>query len=721
MDLGEYQQNLDAFNNAKEQLSNLVDEGRNLISGKTSIQDKIATVLQTGGDVGGQVLGGLGAIAEITKGTALEKTIGSLKDQLSSLRQNVSEGIQKGVESGINKATDAARNLAGDNPTINSMIDSASSSTRQTLNTAISQASGGDMSGALNTMSTGGSQALTTGSQAIKSGVKQATDLVEDGTKAASDAVANTTTSVNQTLAMAGNSGAKAVSNLTGNLSDIPVANIKNVAKTLSKKVKGPKQAAKQTKTTEESADTPTNTVPTRLPGQQTPLGKALGDEDIANLVREQVKSGTVDADTLRVVKEVEPDLLKQAPQSSTATQPSTAALETTPPPPPPPAEQAPGFELPDLPGLSDMPRISVPELPDLPGLSDVFGLVPKTTLAEAQGAAASLVPKVGSAEATVSELGGAMGKLSETVSAVSQTTAKGLTKAPSKVLGIVNKGQRGDSTLARALGRTKTNKPAAPPSEPARPVSTEEIKMPTMEDIQNIRFSDPSETVLTKYLPQGDFGDLEAYYAATGIPKEVLAQARAAEPGGSLVQPRQVMSSDFDNTIPQSRITAPEPSTQPKELPSTQTTATPNNPSIKPQTPSEPAPSQAVKVAPKSEIEPAIGPEPAPSTVGATSSTPAVAPSQPISSLPKPTGGVAAPSTAAEGGEAVEAGETILEGGAAIGPEGLLAGAIVAGISSLIGGLIKDFEPSKPSIPTFANTGVSFSGQQQLGSGTAF
>jgi hypothetical protein len=724
MDLGEYENNINAFNNAKEQLSNLVDQGRELLSSKQSTLDKFATVLQTGGDVSGQVLGTLGAIGEIAKGTALEKTVSSLKDQLTTLRQSVSDGIKQGVESGIDKATNAARNLAGDNPTLNTMIDSAGSGARQTLTNAVNLASGGDMSGALNTVKNAGSEMLTTGSETVKTGIlagKTAVqDLAETGTRVASQAVSGATTSVNQTLAMAGNAGSRVAGNITGNLMDIPKSSVANVAKTMSKRVRGPKQTAKQTKTTEETqTETPTNTPtavqPTQAITQDTPLGKALGAEDLANVVREQVRAGTVDQDTLNLVKQVEPDLAKQFPS------PSTTAVEQ--PPPPPAAPEAPGFELPDLPGLSDMPKINLPELPDLPGLSDVFGLVPKTALAETQAAAASLVPKVGSAEATVAELGGAAGRLGDTVSAVSQATAKALTQAPSKVLGIANKGMRGDSTIARALRMNQSEKPiSVKPTEPAQEVPTEQLKMPTMEDLQNVGFSDPSEGILSKFLPadrsMSSIGDLEAMHIATGVPKDVLAAARTADPKGSLVQPRKVMSSDLDNTAPQARITAPEASTAPKDLPPPQTTATPNNPSMKP--PSQATSQATTKPAPKSEIEPADEPATTPKPGGASSSSSSTVPEV---QAPKPTGGTAPKAALGEdlGEETATAGETAIEGGAALGPEGLLAGALVAGISSLIGGLIKDFEPKKAALPTFMNTGVSFAGQQQISSGTAF
>lgn len=712
MDLGEYQSNLDAFNNAKEQLSNLVDEGRNLIGGKTSIRDKIATVLQQGGDIGGSVLGGLGTIAEISKGTALEKTISSLKDQLTTLRQNVVDGVQKGVESGIDKATTAARNIAGDNPTVNSMIDSASSATRQTLTNATNQAAGGDFTGALNTVKTGGSQALTTGTEAAQSGIKAATDagteLVQAGTRAASDAVAGATSTVNQTIALAGNAGARATSGITGIVPSVEKLNLRGVGRTLSKRTKAPKQAAKQTKQTEEPT-TEQPAVQQTIPNQPTPLGKALGDEDLANIVREQVKAGTVDSDTLNLVKQVEPDLAKQLPTPSTTTPGASAA---------PAAPEPPALDLPDFPGLSDIPKVN---LPDLPGLTDLFGLAPKTTIAAAESAAANIAPKVGSAEAAVAQLGGAMGKLGSNVSGVAKATSDALVQAPSKVLGIANKGMRGDSTIARALRINQSEKPVSvKPTEPARELPQEQMKMPTMEEYEAASkggFADPSETILSKYLPadrnMGSIGDLESLHIATGIPKEELAAARASE-GSSLLSKRPITSSSLDNTAPQARIRAPEPSAEPEGARPQTTTATPNNPTLKPQEPAQPT--QAPKPAPKSEIEPAESP--APSTTTTTPSTTTTTPS--TTTLPKPAG------AAAEGGQIAEEGgttlgETAIEGGAAIGPEGLLAGALIAGVSSLIGGLIKDFEPSKPSVPTFANTGVSFANQAQISSGTAF
>ncbi len=671
MDFGEYQQNLDAFNSAKEQLGNLVDEGRELISGKQSVKDKIATVLQQGGDIGSSVLGGLGTIAEITKGTALEKTISSLKDQLTTLRQNVVDGVQKGVESGIDKATTAARNIAGDNTTINSMIDGASTATRQTLTTATNQAAGGDFSGALNTVQSAGSQATTTGSNIVKSGVKAATDagteLAEAGTRAASDAVASATTTVNQTLSMAGNAGARAASSMTGN-PEVFKLNVSNVGKSLTRRVKGTKQA-KQAKQTEE----PTSEQPVAqtVPNQSTPLGDAVGSEEIATIIREQVKLGTVDSDMLNLVKQVEPDVAKQLP-STTPTAPSTT-------------EPA-GLEIPDL--------------PDFPGLTNLFGLAPKSTVAAAESAAANLAPKVGSVDASLTELGGAMGKLGNDVSGVAKSTSDALVNAPSKVLGIGNKGMRGDSTIARALRLNQSDKPVSvKPSEPARPVSTEEMRMPTMEEYEaatsRAGFSDPSETVLSKFLPadrsMDSIGDLESSFIATGIPKEVLAQARASE-GPSLIQPRTITSADMNPAAPQVRISAPEPSAQPQGAQPSQTTGTPNNPNL----------------APKSEIEPAIGPEPQPSGTTAPSET--ITPSPIVKNVGE-----------AIEGESATLGEGAVEGGAALGPEGLLVGALVAGVSSLIGGLIKDFEPSKPSMPTFANTGVSFANQAQITSGTAF
>lgn len=613
MDLSEYQSNLDAFNNAREQLSNLVDQGRELIGGKQSIRDKIGTVLQQGGDISSGILGGLGTVAEISKGTALESTINSLKDQLTTLRQNVVDGVQKGVESGIDKATTAARNITGDNPTVNSILDSASSATKQTLTNATNQAAGGDFTGALNTINNSGSRALTTGSDIIQTGVKTArdagTELVQAGTRAASDAVSSAGTTVNQTLAMAGNAGARAAANITGNLEShsllAPTAKAISRARTTKTRLPKPTQEQQQT----------------------------------------QAETTTTTRTTIEPVSE---------------------------------------------------PQIN---LPDFPGLSDFFSVVPKTTLAETQAAAESLLPKFGSSSQVVSELGSQVGNLEATASGLGRAASQALTQAPSKVLGIVNKGQRGDSTIARALRLNQSDKPVSvKPTEPARSLPDEQMKLPTLEEYESSlgSFTDPSETILSKFIPQarslGGIGDLESLHIATGVPKEVLAQARATE-GTSLIKPTTIKASSLDNTAPQARITAPEPSAQPELLAPIQTTATPNNPSI---TTQSQKPSQ-----PSSEIEPAIGPQPKP----------------PSTTSPKS----AEVAESGEAGEIAEGSEAAIEGGAALGPEGLLVGALVAGVSSLIGGLIKDFEPSKPSIPTFANTGVSFANQAQMTSGTAF
>jgi len=554
MDLGEYQSNLDAFNSAKDQLSNLVDEGRELLSSKQSTLEKFGTVLQTGGDLSGTILSGLGTLAELTKGTQLEKGINSLKEQLGTLRENVTDGIQSGIESGISKATQAAKTLAGDNPSINSLIDSAGQTAQTTLKTAVQQATGGDFQSALNTLGDAGSQAVTTGSQAVQSGLVSGESVVNDlaqaGTRAASEAVQSGFSSVNQALAMSRNAGATVADSLIGNIQNLPTRG------------------------------------------------------GVNSLV------------------------------------PSSARLSE----------------------LSN--PVESLNLPEFPGLSQAFNLVPKSTLAELEGAAYKLAPKFGSAESTVSELTNATGGLTQDMSAISQATSRALTQAPSKLYGIVNPGMRGDSTIARALRMQQTDKPTTVQTSESIQAKETDV-FPTMQQYNEVQgFSDPFETVLSKYLPAGNLdnlGDFEMSYIASGIPSDVLRQAD----GG-------VNSSTMDTNIGQTRINSAEPSAQPER--------------------------------PGSEIEAATQPEPAGEAGAAIQA-----------------GGLQA--EGAEGGAigAGITGETAIEAGSAFGPEGLLAGALFAGVSSLIGSLIKDFEPKKPAIPSFANTGVSFAGQQLMGQGTAF
>ena len=556
MDLGEYQSNLDAFNTARDQLSNLVDEGRELLSSKQSTLEKFGTVLQTGGDLSGTILSGLGTLAELTKGSQLEIGINSLKEQLGTLRENVTDGIQSGIESGISKATQAAKTLAGDNPSINSLIDSAGQTAQTTVKTAVQQATGGNFQSALTTLGDAGSQAVTTGSEAVQSGLVSGESVVNDlaqaGTRAASQAVQSGLSSVNQTLAMSRNAGATVADSLIGNIQNLPTTG------------------------------------------------------GVNSLV------------------------------------PSSARLSE--------------FSNP----------VESLNLPDFPGLSQAFNLVPKSTLAELEGAAYKLGPKFGSAESTVSELTSATGGLTQDMSAISQATSRALTQAPSKLYGIVNPGMRGDSTIARALRMQQTDKPTTvQTSDELQAKETDGF--PTMEQYNEVQgFSDPSETVLSKYLPAGNLdnlGDFEMSYIASGIPSDVLRQAD----GG-------VNSSTMDTNIGQTRINSAEPSAQPERT--------------------------------GGEIEAATQPEPSSTTI----------------SLARE----AAPAIQAEGAEggAIGAGitgETAIEAGSAFGPEGLLAGALFAGVSSLIGSLIKDFEPKKPAIPSFANTGVSFAGQQLMGQGTAY
>lgn len=596
--MDDYQSNLDAFNTAKDQLSGLVDQVKGLQSTKQDAVDKLGTVLETGGNIGSGVMGVLGTLEQISKGTQLEGTISSLKTQLSTLRDGLADGIQKGVESGISKAADAAKNLTGNNEQLNSMIDNAAGAARTTTNTAISQAAGGDIGGLMDTAKTAGNTMLTTGSdtvqlvrggvadagKAVQSGARSLISNVEQGVSNAVNTGSETMTGLaNQGIAMASNMGARASSTVSGMLSE----------------------------------------------------GSSLAK--------------TIPSTARNIVS-----------QAQSQVSPSTGATTDAVP-------EFPDVELPSFEGLSDFPVSAAP-------IANLFGLVPKTTLATLSQSA----PEV---ESTVTNLVSGL-------SSASRSAVDG-TAIPSRVLGIINKGQRGDSTIARALGLTGEK---ATPSQLTTPIQKPAV-MPTMEDYQNASgFSDPSETILTKYLPKGDFGDLEASYIASGIPKEVLAQARQQE-GSSLIG-KQVQPSTFDNTVPQSRITAPEPNAQPSQPMDEPITGTSNNPSLSPSVQAQTKPQVSVSE-----------PESAPSA-------------------PKPMD--IQPTAATEGGEVAEGATAAaaggeIEAGAAGGPEGLVAGAILAGITSLIGGLIKDFHKSAPSIPIFQTTGAAMSPQEQVNAATAF
>lgn len=596
--MDDYQSNLDAFNTAKDQLSGLVDQVKGLQSTKQDAVDKLGTVLETGGNIGSGVMGVLGTLEQISKGTQLEGTISSLKTQLSTLRDGLADGIQKGVESGISKAADAAKNLTGNNEQLNSMIDNAAGAARTTTNTAISQAAGGDIGGLMDTAKTAGNTMLTTGSdtvqlvrggvadagKAVQSGARSLISNVEQGVSNAVNTGSETMTGLaNQGIAMASNMGARASSTVSGMLSE----------------------------------------------------GSSLAK--------------TIPSTARNIVS-----------QAQSQVSPSTGATTDAVP-------EFPDVELPSFEGLSDFPVSAAP-------IANLFGLVPKTTLATLSQSA----PEV---ESTVTNLVSGL-------SSASRSAVDG-TAIPSRVLGIINKGQRGDSTIARALGLTGEK---ATPSQLTTPIQKPAV-MPTMEDYQNVSgFSDPSETILTKYLPKGDFGDLEASYIASGIPKEVLAQARQQE-GSSLIG-KQVQPSTFDNTVPQSRITAPEPNAQPSQPMDETVTGTSNNPSLSPSVQAQTKPQVSVSE-----------PESAPSA-------------------PKPMD--IQPTAATEGGEVAEGATAAaaggeIEAGAAGGPEGLVAGAILAGITSLIGGLIKDFHKSAPSIPIFQTTGAAMSPQEQVNAATAF
>jgi hypothetical protein len=624
MDTGEYQTNLDAFNTAKDQLSGLVDQVRGLQGQKQDAVNTLGTVLQTGGNLGSGVMGVLGTIEQITKGTQLEETISSLKNQISTLKDNLADGIQKGVDSGITKATEAAKSLTGGNQQLNSMIDNAATATRTTTNTAINQASGGDLSGLMDTAKSAGASLRTTGSDTVNLVRSTATDAantaettvrgvatnVEQGlTNAISTGSETMTGLANQTISLASNAGAKASGTVSGMVSD-----------------------ARQLATT--------------IPR----TAKAVVNQT------------------------------QQSPSTAAPTQTTDA---------PAVAPEAPSLDLPSFEGLADFPASAEP-------IANLFGLVPKAAISTVSQTVSQTAPQI---ETAISGLG-----------TTARAVQSGASQLPSQVLGIANKGMRGDSTLARALGLPgeKTT-----PTQLTTPVQKTEV-MPTMEDYQNVSgFSDPSETILTKYLPKGDFGDLEASFAATGIPREVLAQVREQE-GSVLISGKSLQPSTLNDTAPQSRITAPEPDAQPIQLQPQAATGTPNNPSA-----SAAAQAQAQAKTQVSEIEPAIGPElPPPGTAPST----AVAPS--TAAAPKPAS--IQPTTAAEGGEIAEGGTGAvaggeIEAGASAGPEGLVAGAILAGLTSLIGGLINDFHKSAPSIPIFQTTGAALSPQEQVNAATAF
>jgi hypothetical protein len=623
----DYQSNLDAFNSAKDQLSGLVDQVKGLTGGTQDSVDKLGTVLQTGGNVGSGIMGVLGSIEQITRGTQLEGTISSLKNQLSSLKDNLADGIQKGVESGISKATDAAKSLTGNNAQLNSMIDSASGAARNTTNTAINQAAGGDFAGLMDTAQTAGNTMLTTGSDtvqlvrgaatdagaAVESGARSLVSNVEQQITGAVSSGSETMTGLaNQGIAMATNVGSRASSTLTGAAADVS-ALARNVPK-----------MARATRTAIQAPET--------MAAQPTPT---------------------------------------TAPSSAAS---STTNLATTTTP------ETPSLDLPSFEGLADFPEVSAP-------ISNLFGLVPRGTLSTIQQAAPE-------AEATLGRLVSGLGTSARSVADGSAI--------PSRVLGLVNKGQRGDSSLARALGLTG-EKPTAPVSaqETIAPEDTA-IPLPTMQDIQRSMFSDPSETLTSRYLPTGDFGDVTARFAGTGIPEDVLAQARLSEPLPA------IPSSSFDSTVPQTRITAAEPTAQPVTAAPESITGTPNNPSIS-AAPSTAAPSTAAPTtAPSTAAPSTAAPTTTPSTTATAGEVPAV--STEISSSSTAVESSAAPLAATE-----------IEGAAIGGPEGLVAGALLAGITSLIGGLIKDFHSSAPKIPIFQTTGASLSPQEQVNAATAF
>ena len=624
MDFGEYQSNLDAFNNAKDQLSGLVDQVNGLQGTKQDAVDKLGTVLQTGGNIGSGVMGVLGTLEQISKGTQLEGTISSLKNQLSTLKDGIADGIQKGVESGISKASDAAKSLTGNNAQLNSMIDNAAGAARTTTNTAINQAAGGDIAGLIDTAQTAGNTMLTTGGETaqlvrgaasdlgstVSSGARSLVSNVEQGvTNAVSSGSETMTGLANQGIAMATNAGGRISGTLTGAASDVSA--LARTVPTVSRAAaRSAGMAARRAIQPAESTATPTTTAPT-------------------------------------------------------TTTTTNLATTTTP--------EAPSLDLPSFEGLSDFPASSAP-------ISNLFGLVPKGTLSTLQQAA----PEV---EASVGRLVSGLGSSARSV-------ADG-TAIPSRVLGLVNKGQRGDSSLARALGLTGEKQTAQVSAQETVTPETSAIQMPTMQDIQNSMFSDPSETLTSRYLPTGDFGDVTARFAGTGIPEDVLAQARLSEPLPS------IPSNSFDSTLSQTRITAPEPTGQPMEAATPQgITGTPNNPSIT----SAPSTTTPTTTAPSTA---------APSTTTPTTTTPST--TAPIETQP-----IAATGGEATGGEAVLAGGE-LEAGASAGPEGLIAGALLAGITSLIGGLIKDFNTSAPKIPIFQTTGVSLSPQEQVNAATAF
>ncbi len=686
----EYQSNLDSFNAAKDQLSSIVDQVKGLTQGKQDAVDKLGTVLQTGGDIGSSVMGVLGTIEQVTRGTALEGTITSLKNQLSTLKDNLADGIQKGVDSGITKATEAAKSLTGGNQQLNSMIDSAASSTRATTNTAINQAAGGDLGGLMETAKGATSSMVTTGSDAVKLVRNTVSDTASTVEQGVSKAIASGTETVtglgNQAVAMASSGAARASSTVTG-AAKSATSMARRGARQIKQKVQETQQEVKQT------LDSGIK--------KTTPLGEEYGDEEIAAVKRLQAinQPESLGSGELETIKRLEPDLFNQpagtqqaanvSKISATNTEPASSQAQSLP-------ESAPAEtqnllpELPDFEGLADLP------------VSQTFGLVSKSTQA-----VASIAPKLTTVEETLGELAGTSKAIGEGVSGLTQTTKAFAGTTPSKVLGIANKGMRGDSTLARALklklpgeeAKAQVSPPKPPEPMPEfNPQAVEEkaaqlIAKPTTsltQPLPEISMENALESKISAYVPDYYSGKnpvLSDYYAQA-VPKDILNSEK--------LKPN-VTSSQF--TAPQSRITAPEPLGNPTVQSPSQISGTPNNP--------------VAQAAPKpyvSEIEPAIGPSPAPSS----SAAPAVQASA-------KTAAKGASTEANIGSDIAKAAPEEIEAGADAGPEGLVVGAVLAGISSLIGGFIKQFHQTTPTIPKFADTGVSFTPEQAATSGATF
>jgi len=704
MDSGEYQQNLDSFNAAKDQLSSIVDQVKGLTQGKQDAVDKLGTVLQSGGDIGGSIMGVLGTIEQVTRGTALEGSITSLKNQISTLKDNLADGIQKGVDSGITKATEAAKSLTGGNQQLNSMIDGAASSTRATTTQAINQAAGGDLGGLMETAKGATSSMVTTGSDAVKlvrNTVSDAASTVEQGVSKAVSAGTETMTGLgNQAAAMASTGAARASSTVTG-----AAKSATSMARRAARQVK------QQIQETQQEVTQPVESAV----GKTTPLGVEYGDEGIAAIKRLQAINmpETLGAGELDTIKRLEPELFNQPAGTQQAAGASKISATNT-----EPASSQPQ-SLPDS-APAETPSL-MPELPDFEGLSDlpvsnIFGLVPKATQA-----VASIAPKLTTVESTLGELAGGAGRaVSEATSGLTSITRAFAGNAPSKVLGIVNKGMRGDSTLARALklklpGEEATAQASAPKVPEIMPEFNPEaiqekaaqlISKPTTsftQQLPEITMENALETKISPYIPDFYSGKnpvLSDYYAS-GVPKDIL-QAEKLTPN--------VSSGQF--TAPQARITAPEPTGQPTIQTPSEISGTPNNPSaqavpqVKPAGSGSvtPEPTQVSSQAPKptvSEIEPA--------------------PAVPAAPAPTPTAPAIASTEASVGGDITKAATGELEAGADAGPEGLVVGAVLAGLTSLIGGFIKQFHQSTPTVPTFANTGASFTPEQAVAGGASF